>query len=44
MDEVIKKLRTLRGYKMRGKTIHILCNADDAVLVAEIEDDLQPSV
>ena len=40
MDEIIKKVSKLRGYKMREKKINILC-ADNAVLVAENEDDLQ---
>ena len=41
MDEIIKKVSKLRGYKMGEKKINILCYADDAVLVAENEDDLQ---
>ena len=41
MDEIIKKVSKLRGYKMGEKKINILCYADDAVLVAEDENDLQ---
>ncbi|KAK9887098.1 hypothetical protein WA026_020042 [Henosepilachna vigintioctopunctata] len=41
MDEIIKKVRGMRGYKMGDKEISILCYADDAVLIAENEDDLQ---
>lgn len=43
MDEIIKKLRTVRGYKLKGKTINILCYDDDAVLVFENEDVLNQS-
>lgn len=41
MDEIIKKVRRLKGYKMGNENISILCYADDAVLIAENEDDLQ---
>lgn len=41
MDEVIRSVRTLKGYRMGNREIAILCYADDAVLVAESEDDLQ---
>lgn len=41
MDEIIKQVRRLRGYRMGNRNITILCYADDAVLVAENEDDLQ---
>lgn len=41
MDEIIKQVRHLKGYKMGNRNITILCYADDAVLVAENEDDLQ---
>ncbi|XP_015181515.1 PREDICTED: uncharacterized protein LOC107069067 [Polistes dominula] len=41
MDKIIGKVRELRGYKMGNKEVTILCYADDAVLIAENEDDLQ---
>ena len=41
MDEIIKLVRKLKGYKMGNKEVRILCYADDVVLVAESEDDLQ---
>ena len=41
MDEIIKAVRVLRGYKMGDRNVNILCYADDAVLLAESEDDLQ---
>ncbi|XP_030766597.1 uncharacterized protein LOC115890494, partial [Sitophilus oryzae] len=41
MDEIIKQVRHLNGYKMGDRNITILCYADDAVLFAENEDDLQ---
>lgn len=41
MDEVIKSVRSERGYRMGNQQIGILCYADDAVLIAESEDDLQ---
>ena len=41
MDEIIKKVSKLRGYKVGEKKINLLCYADDAVWVAEHEDDLQ---
>ena len=41
MDEILKQVHKLKGYKMGSKEVKILCYADDAVLVAESEDDLQ---
>lgn len=41
MDEIIKKVRDKRSYKMDGQEIKILCYADDVVLFAENENDLQ---
>lgn len=41
MDEIIRNVRLLKGYSMGDQEITILCYADDAVLVAENEDDLQ---
>lgn len=41
MDEIIGGVRNLNGYKMGNHNITILCYADDAVLIAENEDDLQ---
>lgn len=32
MDEIIKKLKNGRGYKMENQEIKIICYADDAVL------------
>ncbi|KAK5646720.1 hypothetical protein RI129_005184 [Pyrocoelia pectoralis] len=41
MDEIIKKVRDLKGYKMGDRNVTILCYGHDAVLVAENKDDLQ---
>ena len=41
MDEIIKKVRKLKGYRMGDREIKILCYADDAVLIGESEDDVQ---
>ena len=41
MDELIIQVRKLKGYKMGDREIKILCYADDAVLIAESEDELQ---
>ena len=41
MDEIIGNVRLLKGYSMGDQEITILCYADDAVLVAENENDLQ---
>lgn len=42
MDQVIKTVKnTGLGYRMGMHKVNILCYADDAVLIAESEDDLQ---
>lgn len=41
MDEIIKNVKNRKGYKMGNKELKIICYADDAVLLAESEDDLQ---
>ena len=42
MDKIIEAVRDTRiGYRMGYNKISIICYADDAVLVAEDEDDLQ---
>lgn len=41
LDEIIKQVKTRRGYRMGNKEIQILCYADDTILIAENEDDLQ---
>lgn len=42
MDEVIQTIKNLNiGYSMGGRTTNIICYADDAVLLADNEDDLQ---
>ena len=42
MDEIIDEVKNAgRGYSMGRNSIKIVCYADDAVLVAEDEDDLQ---
>ncbi|XP_060524527.1 uncharacterized protein LOC132700944 [Cylas formicarius] len=41
MDEVIKKVRLGRGYRMGSDEVTIICYADDAMICAENEDDLQ---
>ena len=41
MDELIIQVRKLKGYKMGDREIKILCYADDVVLIAESEDELQ---
>lgn len=41
LDEIIKQTKTKRGYGMGNERIQILCYADDTVLIAENEDDLQ---
>lgn len=41
MNEIIEEVRTTDvGYKMGNKQIKVLCYADDAVLLAESENDL----
>lgn len=41
MNEIIRTLVKMNGYRMGAHKINILCYADDAVLFAECEDDLQ---
>lgn len=41
MDKIITSLQGLNGFKMGHTDMRILCYADDAVLMAESEDDLQ---
>lgn len=41
MDEKIKKVRNLNGYKMDNLNIAVMCYVDDIVLIARNEDDLQ---
>lgn len=41
MDEIIGSLENQRGYRMGDRQLKIICYADDAVLVAETENDLQ---
>lgn len=44
MDETIKKLKTKKGYSRGNKDIQIFYYADDVVLFADGEDDLQLSL
>lgn len=42
LDQIVNKVKTIgKGYKMGQKEIKILCYADDTVLIAENEEDLQ---
>ncbi|XP_060516976.1 uncharacterized protein LOC132696257 [Cylas formicarius] len=41
MDEAIKKVRLDRGYRMGNDEVTIICHADDAMICAENEEDLQ---
>ena len=41
MNEIIKKVRLSNGYHLGDTEIKILCYADDAVIIAEDENDLQ---
>lgn len=42
MDQIIENFKKVNvGYMMRNRTIKVLCYADDAILIAENEDDLQ---
>ncbi|XP_045480943.1 uncharacterized protein LOC123685328 [Harmonia axyridis] len=42
MDEIIEEVKkTTRGYRLTTGVIKIICYADDAVIVADSEDDLQ---
>ncbi|KAI4486268.1 hypothetical protein M0802_012412 [Mischocyttarus mexicanus] len=41
MDKLIESVKPMNGYKMGNKDFNILCYADDVVLVASSEDNLQ---
>ena len=41
MDKMIKNLPKELGYRMGNDSIHIICYADDAVLIADSEENLQ---
>ena len=42
MDRIINQVKGVgRGYRMGQTEFKILCSADDAVLIAETEDNLQ---
>lgn len=41
MNKLIDAVRFKRGYRLGNSNINIICYADDAVLVASSEDDLQ---
>ncbi|XP_044749778.1 uncharacterized protein LOC123310376 [Coccinella septempunctata] len=42
MDEIIESVNEINaGFKMNNRRLRVLCYADDALLVAENEDDLQ---
>ena len=41
MDKFIDSTKAISGYKMNTRQIRIVCYADDAVLIADQEDNLQ---
>ncbi|XP_072158040.1 uncharacterized protein [Bemisia tabaci] len=41
MDKLIRAVRPRRGYTLRNRNININCYADDAVLIADSEDEPQ---
>ncbi|XP_011631965.1 uncharacterized protein LOC105423758 [Pogonomyrmex barbatus] len=41
MDEIIRSVSEIDGYRRENHTLRILCYADDAALLAETENDLQ---
>lgn len=41
MHKKINNVRTLPGYKLENKHINVICRADDAVLIAQSEGNLQ---
>jgi hypothetical protein len=41
MDQIIANLPKELGYKMGNASIHTICYADDAVLIADSEENLQ---
>jgi hypothetical protein len=41
INEIIKSIKRMRGYRMGESMINLVVYADDIVLIAENEDDLQ---
>ncbi|GJQ86042.1 hypothetical protein Trydic_g10612 [Trypoxylus dichotomus] len=42
MDKIIKSVKEVsEGYRMRQESIKVLCCTDDAIIMADNEDDLQ---
>lgn len=41
MDEIIKKIKEKKGYVIGDTETQIMCYADDAIIMAKSEDDLQ---
>ena len=41
MDEIIMTMRDMKGCNMGNTYFNITCYADDAVLIAKTENDLQ---
>jgi hypothetical protein len=41
MNEIINSIKGMRGYRMGESLINLVVYADDVVLIAENEDDLQ---
>jgi hypothetical protein len=41
MNEIIKSIKGVRGYRTGDSLINLVVYADDVVLIAENEDDLQ---
>jgi hypothetical protein len=41
MNEIIKSIKCMIGYRMGESMINLVVYADDVVLIAENEDDLQ---
>ena len=41
MDKIVANLPEELGYRMGNAPIHIICYADDAVLIADSEENLQ---
>ena len=41
MNKLVESIQPLHGYKMNNQNINILCYADDAILIADSEDNLQ---
>lgn len=38
MDKKTNNVKTIEGYRMERKNLSILCYADDAIIIADIED------